>query len=118
MLEADNVTYSESYPLNFTVNKPTQWIGYSLDEKANVTVSGNMTLHRLPSGLHNLTIYAIDDYGVEGASNTVHFTVKEPFPSLLVAAVVLSAAGFAACFLFYKRKNAKNPSQAGFACMA
>ncbi|MHA2202527.1 MAG: hypothetical protein ACW991_02450 [Candidatus Hodarchaeales archaeon] len=35
----DNLT--TSIGLNFTVNEPTSWIGYSLDSAANVTITGN-----------------------------------------------------------------------------
>ena len=41
-LSTSNETYQiNSVPLNFTVNEPTSWIGYSLDGKANVTIGGN-----------------------------------------------------------------------------
>ncbi|MBN1244901.1 hypothetical protein JXA31_04850 [Candidatus Bathyarchaeota archaeon] len=108
MFEADNVTYSQSYPLNFTVNKPTQWMGYSLNGEANVTFTGNVTLSGLAPGLYNLTVYAIDVYGVNGVSETVYFTVNEPFPTALVttaSAASVAAIGVALLVYFKKRKH-------------
>jgi hypothetical protein len=108
VLGLDNANYSLRYPLNFTVNKPTQWMGYSLDGEVNVTVTGNTTLTGLAIGAHNVTVYATDVYGVGGVSKTVNFTVTEPFPAVLVVGVcAVAVAGVSACFLYYrKRKSA------------
>jgi hypothetical protein len=102
----DNATYSQNYPLNFTVNKPTKWIGYSLDGITNVTVSGNMTLNGIALGFHNLTVYATDVYGVVGSSKTVYFTVVESFPTALItggsAALIV---GVAVCLFYHRKKH-------------
>lgn len=77
ILSPENMTYStESVPLVFTVNEPISWIGYSLDNQANVTIMGNTTLNNLSEGLHQIIVYANDTYGNMGASQTVYFTVK------------------------------------------
>jgi N-acetylneuraminic acid mutarotase len=86
-------TYNQSsISLVFTVNKAVNWTEYSLDGKQNVTLTGNTTLTELPSGLHNITIYANDTYGNIGASQTINFTISlsQPFPTATVAAVSVS----------------------------
>jgi parallel beta-helix repeat protein len=75
ILNAKNASYIEIFPLNFTVNKPTKWIGYSLNGEANVTVAGNVTLTDLEIGLHNVTVYAKDEFGNIGGSETFKFTM-------------------------------------------
>ena len=45
----ENKTYSE-VSLAFTVNRGTQWMGYSLDNKANVTVKSETQLSNLTRG--------------------------------------------------------------------
>jgi parallel beta-helix repeat protein len=102
----ENSTHG-GFLLNFSVNKPAVWMGYSLDAEANVTVTGNMTLNGLATGLHNITVYAIDLYGTSGASNTVTFTIEpQPFPTVTIA--VVSAATVimvGICLLVYFRKR-------------
>jgi hypothetical protein len=66
--------YKNSLDLNFTVNEPTSWIGYSLDNKPNVTITGNTTLTGLSNSSHNVIVYAIDLAGNTG-SNATYFTV-------------------------------------------
>ena len=51
------------------------WIGYSLDGGANVTISGNTTIGGLSAGDHTIVVYANDTEGTMVASNTVSFTV-------------------------------------------
>ena len=78
---------SSEVSLNFTINKPAYWIGYSLDGKQNVTVAGNATLTGLFRGLHNVTLYTNDTFGNMVASSTITFTVGTPFPTVPVIAV-------------------------------
>ena len=80
ILSPQNTTYTEgSVPLTFTVNEKTSWIGYSLDDQENVTITGNIPLTGLPEGSHNIVVYANDTSGNMGASDTVHFTVALPY---------------------------------------
>jgi hypothetical protein len=92
LLGMQNATYSGDCFLNFTVSKSTVWMGYSLDGQDNVTVSGNVTLGELSSGLHNVTVYAEDAFGYVGVSETASFTVTEPEPFPVVPIAVASAA--------------------------
>jgi hypothetical protein len=104
----ENVNYTSSnVALNFTSNKGAEWMGYSLDGNENVTVTGNATLTGLSSGLHNVTVYAKDEFGNTGASATVIFTVaEEPFPVVPVAtASVASVALIGVGLLVYFKKR-------------
>ena len=96
VLELDNKTFVEpEIPLNFTVNEAVSKIVYALDGQENVTVAGNTTLTGLAVGEHNVTAYAVDAAGNTGTSETVWFSVAEPFPVVPIAAasgVAITAA--------------------------
>jgi hypothetical protein len=96
-------------PLNFSLNRPVSWVGYSLDGEYNVTITGNTTLSGLSAGLHNVTVYARDELDNTGTSETVSFIVEAPFPTALVAASTASAAiiGVGLLVYFKKRKHQK-----------
>lgn len=106
-----NQTYSvSSVSLVFTVDKPFNWTGYSLDGEENVPITGNVTLTDLSNGLHNVTIHANDTFGNLGVSETISFTVAvpEPFPVVPLAAasaVAAFAAGAGLLIYFKKRKH-------------
>jgi hypothetical protein len=70
----ENKTYAE-VTLAFTVNRGTEWMGYSLDNHANVTILSETQLSGLSQGTHNVTIYGNDSLGNMGSSNTVFFSV-------------------------------------------
>lgn len=56
----ENQTYnSTEIPLSFYVNGAASQIAYSLDNQANVTITGNTTLTGLTEGTHRITIYAV-----------------------------------------------------------
>jgi hypothetical protein len=63
--------------LTFTVNESTSWMGYSLDNQSNVTISGNTTLAGLSVGQHTIIVYANDTSGNMGSSAVVNFTVVQ-----------------------------------------
>ncbi len=72
----ENTTYNTTTNfLNFTVNKQISWMGYSLDNQANTTISGNITLAELSEGKHSITVFANDTVGNTG-TETVNFTVS------------------------------------------
>lgn len=109
-----NETYTEKevpeVSLKFTVNETVSEIRYSLDGQDNVTVAGNTTLANLPYGEHNVTIYATDEVGNTGASDTIFFTMEEPpepFPTTMVIAPAASIAFVVVGLLLYfmKRKR-------------
>lgn len=78
ILKFDSPTYeNESLPINFVIDEPVIWMRYSFDGRENVTMSSNFTLSGLTCGDHNVTIYAKDLVGNEGASVTTIFTVEK-----------------------------------------
>jgi N-acetylneuraminic acid mutarotase len=111
VVSPENGNYtSGDVSLAFTVNKPVVWLGYSLDGQDNVTVAGNATISGLANGLHNVTVYAEDEFGNVGASETVLFTIAEPepFPTTLVAtasAATIAVVGAVLLVYFKKRKQ-------------
>ena len=81
-LSLANSTYDKSaVPLVFNVNDSTSWMGFSLDNQANVTLNGNSTLTGLTEGNHSLVVYANDTFGNMGKSDTVFFNVSLPAPT-------------------------------------
>jgi len=117
-------------PLNFTLNEPVSWVGYSLDGNNVVTVTddvastewlgvGNyrLVLSGLPAGAHSLTVYAEDLAGNRGASEPFNFTVAQetpsevvhdstPFPTAFAAAGILTAVvAVSSGLLFYFKKR-------------
>jgi hypothetical protein len=108
--------------LNYTTSASTQWVGYSLDGNANVTLSANLTLPKLSNGLHNVRIYANDTYGNFGKSETINFNVTAPEPSkiqsesgssfsssstfaILAIAIVISV--FVSLIVYFKKELVK-----------
>ena len=82
VLSPENETYDlQNLPLNFTTDRKSSWIGYSIDNQANVTTQGNSTLAGLIDGQHTIVVYANDTAGNMGKSDTVFFTITTPTPS-------------------------------------
>jgi N-acetylneuraminic acid mutarotase len=80
----NNATYtSKDIELILSMNRPTTWIGYSLDGSANVTVMGDAELSDLSDGEHRLTVYANDTFGNMVSSSNVTFSV-DTFPPLIM----------------------------------
>jgi hypothetical protein len=106
VLSVKNETYRTSeVPLDFTVNESVSQINYCLDGHENVAVAGNMTLMGLSNGEHSLTVYATDEAGNNGASETIIFSVDVPFPTALVAVAAVSATSVVAGLLVYFKKH-------------
>jgi N-acetylneuraminic acid mutarotase len=110
VVSPDNMMYKASIvDLVFAVNKPTDWMSYSLDGNENMTVTGNTTLTGLSAGLHNVTVYAKDKFENTGVLETIIFTVaEEPFPLALVAAAsvaTIAVVGVGLLVYFKKRKR-------------
>jgi len=102
-----NNTDSGDRLLSFTVDTETSWVGYSLDNQANVTINSEAVLKDLTVGSHNVTVYAEDKAGNMGASEPFFFSVAEPFPTTLVLAPVMTGAviGLGLLVYFKKRKH-------------
>ena len=102
-----NKTYNTAkIALNYTANEPTSKVAYRIDGKDNQTINGNTMLPELSNGLHNVTVYAWDEAGNVGASETVHFSVNVPFPSaLIIASVITGAVAGAGMIIYFKRRK-------------
>ena len=108
LVSPESVTYSiGNVSLTFLLNKQMTWIGYSLDGMENKTITGNLTLIDLPFGIHNLTVYFVDAYGNQGASQTINFTIEEPFPTLLIATVSVFTVSIVLIGLLLFRRHRK-----------
>lgn len=71
----NNNNYTKDYiPLTFTFDRPIIWTGYSIDARPNVTVTGPVNITGLSDGLHNIVVYAKDNSGNIGSSDTVYFS--------------------------------------------
>ena len=111
ILSLVNKTYNVSdIPLYFTINEPVSQIAYSIDGKEKISISGNTTLIGLANGEHNLIIYAEDEAGNTGVSETIYFNVEvpEPFPVVTVATVsvpTVALVGVGLLVYFRKRKR-------------
>ena len=114
ILSPGNTTYlSTSVDLKISISETTDWIGYSLDGAANVTITGDTTLPGLSIGSHNIIVYANDTDGLMGASDKVYFTIAEaPSPPppgidwtlIAVVAVVCIVIGVAVGYYIMKRR--------------
>ncbi len=78
-----NNTYPQA-TLAFTLNRGVDWIGYSLDSQANVTVTGQTELSNLTQGPHSIIMFANDSAGNMGISNKVDFSIDNVPPVLIV----------------------------------
>jgi hypothetical protein len=78
ILSPQNLTCCSSLvPLTFTVYdySPISWIGYSLDDQPNTTITGN-TIISVENGTHRVVVYANDTFGNMGHSQIVYFSVN------------------------------------------
>ena len=110
-----NKTYTvNSVSLKFTVSETTSWIKYSLDEQANVTITGDVTLSDLAYGEHSITVYAQDTDGKTGKSETIYFTIAEgaetpqsDFSPITLIVAVIAVAVIIGVILFFFLKAEK-----------
>ncbi len=106
VLSPENTTYySANVTLGFVVNEQTSWMGYSLDGSNEVTIAGNTTLTSLSVGTHNVTVYAWDDVGNAEASETITFTIAEPFPIVPIAAASVAAVISVVLLVYFTKRK-------------
>jgi hypothetical protein len=105
----ESKTYPSTIQLDFTINKPASTVRFGIDGQSLVAANGNSTLTFQP-GVHNITVYAIDNDGNIGASETVNFSVAEsqPFPIALIAITAsLIATSVAIVSVYFKKTKRK-----------
>jgi len=104
-------------PLNLVINNPiplggawaiypnVTWIGFSLDGQSNQTIHANTTLTGLTNGVHNVSAYAKDIYGNEGASQTIIFSTEtistKTLPTPIIVAFIGVTVVLIVCFMTY-----------------
>jgi len=109
----ENKTYAtDNITLTFTVNESVSLMAYSLDNQANITITGNTTLFELSSGSHSLIIYAKDTAGNTGTSVIIYFTIEipqverdrgKPLPTWIVAGILIMAVVGAALLIYFSK---------------
>jgi N-acetylneuraminic acid mutarotase len=83
-----NETYA-TVTLSYTVNRDTAWVGYSVDNAANVTIKGETELFNLTQGEHSIVLYANDSAGNMGSSKEVFFSI-DSFPPTITMLMPLN----------------------------
>jgi hypothetical protein len=87
ILSPTDTTYPKEPQLQFLVDKPVSWMGYSLDGQNNVTLTEKESnLPDLSNGPHSLTVYANDTRGNMVGSEPVYFVVDKILPAVSVLA--------------------------------
>lgn len=107
ILSKDDNYEVSSVSLDFTVDQPAAWMGYSLDGAPKVTVSDNQTLKNLANGQHTVTVYANDSFGNIGSAE-FGFTVSVPVSQVLVGgvvAVVMAVAVIGVIYISWRKKK-------------
>ena len=79
-----NKTY-KNIQIDYKVNKAISWVGYSLDNSPNVTLTKISSLvDNIPDGPHSIILFATDSLGNTGTSQTVHFTIDNAAPTITI----------------------------------
>ena len=106
MYKSSNQSYGSSdIQLTFTLGEAASILSYSLDGQNPIVILGNLTLPAISDGSHHIIIYATDELGNSGASETVFFLITS-FPTLLVVmTIVITIILLASGYLVVKRKK-------------
>jgi hypothetical protein len=109
ILSIQNKVYNSSeIPLVFAVNETASLITYILDGKV-FTIDGNSTLTGLQNGDHKLMVYATDEAGNAGASETIDFNVEVPLSPEVAFAIIPPMAvvliGGLSLLIYLKKRN-------------
>jgi hypothetical protein len=109
ILSIQNKTYdTPDVQLDISVSETSlSKLSYVLDGQENVTIVENTILSGLSNGEHSLTVYAADEAGNSGASETITFSVDVPFPTTMIIAPLASVAVLGAGLAFHFKKHRK-----------
>jgi N-acetylneuraminic acid mutarotase len=79
-----NKTY-KTIQVDYQVNKAVSWVGYSLDNNANVTLTKNSSfIDNIPDGPHSIVLFAKDALGNVGVSKTIYFAIDNAVPTITI----------------------------------
>jgi hypothetical protein len=109
VLTIQNETYTQpSLPLDFSIDESTSWIGYCLDDEANMTLTDNVTL-TAEGGPHSLLLYANDTAGNMGKSDMINFTIQtnQSTPQLMIVTSAVSIVIIVVISLVYLKNRKK-----------
>ena len=81
----NNTFFHEYVWLNFSINEPVSWIGYSLHGFPNITITDNILLGPFIEGRYSLIIYANDSSGHMGQSTTIWFSIDTTLPDISIS---------------------------------
>jgi parallel beta-helix repeat protein len=114
IMSPQNATYNAtSIDLTLMVSQPTTWLSYSLDDQANITITGNMTLTGLLRGAHTITVLGNTSQAATMASGTVSFylDVEDSLPIFPIAAgsAAIVAVAIASVLLLLRKKRLSPP---------
>ena len=83
----ENITHDHlDIPLEYMVAGYSH-VSYSLDGKANVTMTGNSTLRGIIDGAHNLVLFGTSLDGIAFASEPVFFGVNTGLPEIVILSI-------------------------------
>jgi PKD repeat protein len=102
ILSPQNGGYS-TIPVNLTlrISGNASWIGYSIDDQANVTITNSLI--QVSEGQHSLEVFANNSVGQMGSSNITTFIADQTPPTINLA-VSPSASADALEFTFGTNK--------------
>jgi|WetSurMetagenome_2_1015567.scaffolds.fasta_scaffold173444_1 hypothetical protein len=109
MLTPENGSRNNStISLVYTINHPVTQTSYCIDEQDSIPISGNITLNDISNGYHKLTLYATDQFGNEGKSETMTFYVgsEELSVGIIIIAGVVTVSIVGLSIVVYKKKEA------------
>ncbi|MDR0461302.1 MAG: hypothetical protein LBH62_07770 [Nitrososphaerota archaeon] len=79
-----NKTY-KTIQIDYQVNKAVSWVGYSLDNNLNVTLTKTSSIvENIPDGSHSIVLFAKDALGNIGVSKTIYFTIDNTVPIITI----------------------------------
>ncbi|MCL1978009.1 MAG: hypothetical protein FWG55_07930 [Candidatus Bathyarchaeota archaeon] len=83
IISPENKTY-KSIQIDYKINKAISWVGFSLDNNTNKTLTGPAQITDIPDGQHSIIIFAKDTLGNIGASQPIYFTIDNAAPNITI----------------------------------
>jgi len=91
IISPQNKTY-KNLQIDYQVNKAVSWVGYSLDNGPNITLTKTpFSIDNIPNGPHSIVLFARDTLGNIGVSKTVYFTIDQAVPTITVITPIQQA---------------------------
>lgn len=79
-----NKTY-KTIQIDYQVNKAVSWVGYSLDNNPNVTLTKTSSIvDNISDGSHSIVLFAKDTLGNIGVSKTITFKIDNSAPTITI----------------------------------